>query len=334
MNTTAIQFLFDYNEWANARILAQAGKLSQAQLRQDNALGWGSFMGGLAHVMAAESAWVSRLFDEPASQGLAGDDFADVAALQARWTQETARLRRCLDAMTEDDLARVITRERGGWRMSTSVREALQHLMNHGTQHRAECAALLTGWGHSPGDLDMTVYISQNRPVREGGEMTSGAMQQLYAYNEWANARIFAQAAQLSEEQLRQSNDFGWGSLFGALVHTLDAEYGWRKYLQDAEDDIWLKESDFDSLAALRERWEQENAALQGFVRGLSDSDLQGKVFYEVDGEERSHVIWHCLAHVANHGTQHRAECAALLTNLGHSPGDMDMMLYLNLEQN
>jgi uncharacterized damage-inducible protein DinB len=49
-----------------------------------------------------------------------------------------------------------------------------------------------------------------------------------------------------------------------------------------------------------------------------------GFVGYVFDGVP----VWQMLVHVVNHGTQHRAEAAALLTAEGRSPGEFDLVNY------
>ena len=117
--------------------------------------------------------------------------------------------------------------------------------------------------------------------------------------------------------------------MFGTLVHIVDAEYGWRNFIEHDADVKWLEASDFADFNALRERWMTENALTRNFVDSLSDEDMLRPVHFDIEGHKGSHTLWHCLSHVVNHGTQHRAECAALLTDLGLSPGDVDMTKYI-----
>ena len=151
----------------------------------------------------------------------------------------------------------------------------------------------------------------------------------LFRYNDWANERILDTAEKVSPEELAAENDFGWGSLRGALTHLMDAEYAWRILLKENRHVGELPPEAFPDVAAIRARWSEERAALRDYLGGLSDDDLVGTVVYEGMGKTYTRVLWHCLAHVVNHGTQHRAECAAILTGFGHSPGNLDFAEFL-----
>jgi uncharacterized damage-inducible protein DinB len=47
-----------------------------------------------------------------------------------------------------------------------------------------------------------------------------------------------------------------------------------------------------------------------------------------LDHEEEGVAVWQMLTHVINHGTQHRSEAALILTEIGRSPGEIDMIFY------
>jgi uncharacterized damage-inducible protein DinB len=153
----------------------------------------------------------------------------------------------------------------------------------------------------------------------------------LYGYNYWANGKIQAAAANLAPEQFTAPAAHSYGSLRGTLVHLLDGEYSWRMLCQHNQMTFDLREADFPTLDVLLERWREEEAAMRAYLAGLSDEGVLGLVRYTTDsGLKRERVLWHCLVHVVNHGTQHRSEAAAILTSLGHSPGDVDFTLFLN----
>jgi uncharacterized damage-inducible protein DinB len=162
--------------------------------------------------------------------------------------------------------------------------------------------------------------------------MNTREIAELFDYNYWANSRILAAARRVSESQFMAPSDFPLGGLRGTLVHTFDAERSWRLLLEKglmSFDDT--SEADFPALVALEKRWKDEEIAMGAYLGKLKDEEPGALVKYTTDsGVKRERVLWHCLFHVVNHGTQHRSEAAAILTKLGQSPGDMDFTLFLN----
>jgi uncharacterized damage-inducible protein DinB len=152
----------------------------------------------------------------------------------------------------------------------------------------------------------------------------------IFDYNYWANQRILAAAAKVSPVQLLAPTSFPHGSLLATLVHILDAECGWRVLLQRGEETPDLDVKDFPTLASLDDRWRYEQGHMRQYLASLADENLLEVVRYtNPQGIPRERVRWHGLYHVVNHGTQHRGEAAAMLTDYGQSPGDMDFSLYL-----
>lgn len=163
--------------------------------------------------------------------------------------------------------------------------------------------------------------------------MNTRDIQTLYNYNYWANGRILSAAAQLSQEQFDAPSTSGSASLRATIEHVLDSELAWRMLLQHQTLDYFReqKRDDFATLAALAAYWREDEAAMRAWLATLTDDDLAGIVGYNTpEGDKRERVLWHCLWHVVNHGTQHRSEAAVVLTDYGFSPGGLDFTAFLN----
>ena len=160
--------------------------------------------------------------------------------------------------------------------------------------------------------------------------MNIEAIHSLFDYNYWVNQRILAAAAGLSTEQFTSPGPVSHSSLRDTLVHTLGAEWAWRQRCQGSSPGGLLSQDDFPDLESLARRWREEEKTMLSYLAGLKDEDLNSIVKYTRPGGTRFEIpLWQILLHVINHGTQSRSEAAVLLTQFGHSPGDLDYMLFL-----
>ncbi|MCK6539503.1 MAG: DinB family protein [Anaerolineales bacterium] len=152
----------------------------------------------------------------------------------------------------------------------------------------------------------------------------------LFEYNQWANAKILDAAANVTGEQFLAPAPFPHGGLRGTLAHVFFAEWLWRRRMQGESPTRRIAPDEFPTFDSLRSRWLEENAELMRFVDSLTDAKLSGRFQYKTTtGVPHEDVLWQVLAHLVNHGTQHRSEAAAMLTDMGHSPGETDLIVFL-----
>ena len=152
--------------------------------------------------------------------------------------------------------------------------------------------------------------------------MEADEIRSLFAYDRWATRRVLAVLDGLDSAVWSRSHDVGDRGLGGILVHHLGASQRWRIGLetQGADEGPEPELEPLLTIDELRERWHAEWVAVDAWLPTLTD----GLVQYVHEGVP----VWQMLVHVVNHGTQHRAEAAALLTAEGRSPGELDLINY------
>ncbi len=64
---------------------------------------------------------------------------------------------------------------------------------------------------------------------------------------------------------------------------------------------------------------------MAAYLAELTDDDLAAPFAL---GTRGALPLWELLVHLITHGTQHRSEAAILLTDAGHSPGDLDYFYF------
>lgn len=173
MNIDEIKLWYDFNDWADARILAACARVSPEQYAAPTTCGTGR--GGLRATMVhlLDNIWQWRItlqgfYNEPLADEAAydatelhEDAFPTLAALQERWMMEQRAMRAYIDTLTEETLNSTIRYVIPGELCEKTVSHILVDSLFHAMQHRSEAAVLLTSYGQSPGDLDLSIFLNE-----------------------------------------------------------------------------------------------------------------------------------------------------------------------------
>ena len=152
-------------------------------------------------------------------------------------------------------------------------------------------------------------------------------------YHAWANDRVMTTVAALTDEELRRAAHLDHGSAFDTLRHLVDVNWSWREFCTGndiGQTYVWDHGFVLDDLPTLHTFSLGEDARLRGYVESLDRAALDERIVMSEDPDDTL-PRWLILAHVVNHGTNHRTELARYLSDHGHSPGDLDLLDALTL---
>ncbi|MCW1969320.1 MAG: DinB family protein [Anaerolineae bacterium] len=122
-------------------------------------------------------------------------------------------------------------------------------------------------------------------------------------------------------------------SIYNLASHILRVDIAWRNGIERGAYHR-TSPSDHPDLAAVRRGFEAERDAWRSTIAALSPEAIEQNITL-LDWNKRKITVglWQLLQHVLMHGMQHHAEIAELLTQKGHSPGDIDLLFFV-LDEN
>jgi uncharacterized damage-inducible protein DinB len=152
----------------------------------------------------------------------------------------------------------------------------------------------------------------------------------LFAHGYWATRKVLAAAAELDASAWTGPGARGEPSLRGSLAHAFRVEKSWRLLLKDGSDEYWNRDlsEDFPTVVSLQEAWADDEREMMDWLAGLTDEDLAKKS--ELGWEDDAYTLGFLLLHVVTHTSQPRAEAALIVSRAGHSPGNLDLLDYLD----
>jgi uncharacterized damage-inducible protein DinB len=157
------------NAWANHRLLTACADLSQAAFEAPRTGFFPSLRATLNHILVIDLFYVDAL--EGGALGPAAwadpEPCATLAELHAAQAAVDRRLMAWCDALTEEDMGRIIHVHRGARIQTERTDRLLLHLFQHQVHHRGQAHAMLSATPVPPPQLD-EFYSAGEATLRAG----------------------------------------------------------------------------------------------------------------------------------------------------------------------
>ncbi len=158
MNAHAFRHFYEYHFTENRKIWdTYITPLSQEQFSQDVDYSHGSVRNQIVHLMSVDAAWFGGLRGVDIPNDLDPAKFNDRKVVRAHWDQVERNMRDYLEKLQDDMLFEKPFAE--GEDKDLILWQVLLHVVNHGTDHRAQLLRLLNDLGVKTESQDYIFYV-------------------------------------------------------------------------------------------------------------------------------------------------------------------------------
>jgi len=171
MTKDDVHLLFEYDRWANNRVLQTASTLSLEEFTRDLGGSFPSVRDTLVHIVGGEWGWLT-IWKEPAVTSAFVTDlwtrldahfdpntFPDVAAVQLKWAEIEREQIEFVDRVTNESLQRMLPIRQ----KQISLAHLMQHLANHSTYHRGQVSLMMRQLAKEPLATDFALFLLEGR---------------------------------------------------------------------------------------------------------------------------------------------------------------------------
>jgi uncharacterized damage-inducible protein DinB len=176
MTKDDIQLLYEYDRWANHRVLQAASALSAEQFTGDLGGSFCSVRDTLLHIIGGEWTWLSY-WKEPSPNAtflaelrarrmvlFNPDVFPNATAVESKWAEVEKEQIEFVDHVTNELLETLLP-----FRTThVPLAHLMQHLANHSTYHRGQVALMMRQLNAEPVATDFHEFLVEGR--RQAGD--------------------------------------------------------------------------------------------------------------------------------------------------------------------
>lgn len=159
MNVEAFRHLFGYHFAENRTLWGYIAGLSEVQYTQAANYSHGSVRDQVQHLVSVDDAWFSDLRGSQLPGAVDPAELPNREQLRAYWDRVEQGMRNYLDTLTAEMLS---SKPLTGEDKDLVVWQVLLHVVNHGTDHRAQLLRQLNDLGVKTTSQDYIFYVYEN----------------------------------------------------------------------------------------------------------------------------------------------------------------------------